>query len=74
MVIDKGGTEARRFRVAGSGTTLLYAPTGQLLFSGGVTASRGHEGASVGSEAITRWVLRGSAPTVHAPVFGCALL
>ena len=74
VIVDRGGKEAERFRVAGSGTTLLYAPSGQLLFSGGVTVSRGHDGASVGGEAIDSFVLHGTASVSHAPVYGCSLL
>jgi hypothetical protein len=52
----------------------LYAPTGKLLFSGGITASRGHEGDNVGRSAIVSFILNGHAPVNHTPVFGCSLL
>jgi hypothetical protein len=74
VIVDRGGKEAGRFRVAGSGTTLLYSTTGQLLFRGGVTASRGHDGESVGEEAITSLVLGKPASVCRTPVYGCALL
>ena len=41
VIRDQGGGEAHRFDVEGSGHVLLYAPSGKLLFSGGITASRG---------------------------------
>src|SRR5712671_6320482 len=43
---DAGGAEASRFGVATSGAVVLYDPQGRLLFKGGVTAARGHEGDS----------------------------
>ncbi len=74
VMLDRDGVEARRFHVLGSGTALLYSPSGHLLFSGGMTSSRGHEGDSVGREAITSFVLHGTASVARTPVFGCALL
>jgi len=71
---DPGGQEARRFDVKGSGHTLLYSPTGKLLFSGGITPSRGHEGDNPGRSAIVSLVLTGHALVDHTPVFGCSLL
>jgi hypothetical protein len=74
VIRDQGGQEAHRFDVKGSGHTLLYAPSGRLLFSGGITASRGHEGDNVGRSAIVSFILTGHAPVSHTPVFGCSLL
>jgi hypothetical protein len=74
VVRDQGGVEARRFGVKGSGHTLLYDPSGKLLFSGGITASRGHEGDNPGCSAIVSFVLYGHALVNHTPVFGCSLL
>jgi hypothetical protein len=71
---DQGGREAHRFDVEGSGHVLLYAPSGKLLFSGGITASRGHEGDNVGRSAIVSFILDGHSPVSHTPVFGCSLL
>ena len=74
VVRDEEGVEARRFNVIGSGHALLYAPAGRLLFSGGITASRGHEGDNPGQDSIVNFVLRGQSDVTHTPVFGCALL
>jgi hypothetical protein len=71
---DEEGVEARRFGVKGSGHTLLYGATGKLLFSGGITPSRGHEGDNLGSSAIVSFVLSGNALVSQTPVFGCSLL
>jgi hypothetical protein len=74
VIRDPGGREAHRFDVEGSGHVLLYAPSGQLLFSGGITASRGHEGDNAGSSAVVSFILKGHAAINHTPVFGCSLL
>ena len=74
VIRDQGGREAHRFDVTGSGHALLYAPSGKLLFSGGITASRGHEGDNAGRSAVVSFILDGHAPVNHTPVFGCSLL
>jgi hypothetical protein len=74
VIRDQGGGEAHRFDAEGSGHVLLYAPSGKLLFSGGITASRGHEGDNVGRSAIVSFILDGHSPVSHTPVFGCSLL
>ena len=74
VIRDQGGREAHRFDVEGSGHALLYAPSGKLLFSGGITGSRGHEGDNAGRSAVVSFVVNGHAPVNHTPVFGCSLL
>lgn len=73
ITVDQNGQEARRFGVLTSGETLLYGVNGQLLFSGGITASRGHSGDNVGRSAIESIVLKGSMERRQTPVFGCSL-
>src|SRR5438067_9702551 len=43
ILTDVDGVEAARFGAETSGHTLLFDRDGRLLFSGGITASRGHE-------------------------------
>ena len=74
VVVDRDGREAGVFGVKGSGHTLLYDAAGRLVFSGGITPSRGHEGENPGSSAIASFVLQGTAPVSRTPVFGCPLL
>ncbi len=74
VVTDRDGQEAGRFGVQGSGHVLLYQPSGQLVFSGGITPSRGHEGDNLGRSAIVSLVLQGYSPVNHTPVYGCPLL
>jgi hypothetical protein len=72
---DRGGAEAARFGVQTSGHTLLFDARGALLFSGGLTASRGHEGESLAFDHLLALLKRDSTPSSApaAPVFGCAL-
>jgi hypothetical protein len=72
-VLDVDGEEAHLFRALTSGLTELYAPDGRLLFSGGITAARGHEGDSVGRAYIPAALEGSRLPHPNAPVFGCAL-
>ena len=70
---DDDGVEAARFGAATSGFTVLYAPDGRLLFKGGLTASRGHEGDSFGQRRIVSLLTTGTADRSDSPVFGCTL-
>ena len=56
VVSDHDGRKAQNFGVSTSGHSLLYAADGRLVFSGGITASRGHAGDNDGSDAIMRLV------------------
>lgn len=74
LAVDDGGVEAKRFDLRTSGETRLYAADGKLVFQGGITASRGHEGDNPGSAAVLDIVQGGTADVLHStPVFGCAL-
>ena len=71
---DVDGHEAALFGAETSGYVLLYDTQGQLLFSGGITASRGHAGENAGENAIIS-MLAGKAPGLQrTPVYGCSLL
>ncbi|MBI4717715.1 MAG: hypothetical protein HY763_07930 [Planctomycetes bacterium] len=73
LVVDPGGGEARRFGAATSGCTLLYDAEGRLVFHGGITAARGHEGDNAGKSAILSWLSGAAAEPQETPVFGCPL-
>ena len=52
---------------------MWFDAKGQRLYSGGITASRGHEGDSVGGDAVAA-LLRGEPTrTAGLPAFGCRL-
>jgi len=70
---DPGGQEAQRFNATVSGQTVLYNLRGELLFSGGITMARGHEGDNSGRSAIEA-LLSGAEPSqCHTAVFGCPI-
>lgn len=73
IIQDIEGAQAQVFHLLTSGHTQLYNPSGQLLFSGGVTESRGHEGKNRSTDKILT-LLHGEASTLQeSPVFGCPL-
>jgi hypothetical protein len=71
-ILDDDGREAARFGALTSGHVILFAADGRRLFSGGVTAGRGHRGGNPGRDALLAALRDGSA-AVNAPVFGCPL-
>jgi hypothetical protein len=58
-VADPDGEEAQRFGAATSGHVLLFDPAGELRFSGGITASRGHVGDNDGCDRLIRLLTAG---------------
>jgi hypothetical protein len=74
MNVDENGVEAQRFRSETSGQVALYSAEGTLLFSGGITGSRGHSGDNEGRSAILSILATGKAPKIQTPVFGCPLV
>jgi len=73
VMTDLDETEADLFNAQVSGQTMLYDKSGKLLFSGGITASRGHPGDNAGRSSIISFVSEGAAQQNRTPVFGCAL-
>jgi hypothetical protein len=73
VAADPGGASARRFAGRSSGHVVLYAPDGHLMFAGGVTPSRGHDGDSVGLEALRDAAFGRPLDRVVTRVFGCSL-
>jgi hypothetical protein len=73
VVKDSDGIEAHLFNAATSGHALLYDTQGQLLFSGGITGSRGHFGDNVGQSAIVAIVNAEAPDHTETSVFGCPL-
>jgi hypothetical protein len=70
---DLDGQEARLFDASTSGQTLLFSPAGDQLFSGGITAARGHEGDNAGLTRLLALVDNPRAGAATSPVFGCPL-
>ncbi|MEX0886092.1 MAG: hypothetical protein WD009_06595 [Phycisphaeraceae bacterium] len=74
VVSDEQAGATRTFGVSISGHVLYYDGAGQLRFSGGVTASRGHEGRSYGQTALEHAVTGVGGEMAEAPVYGCPII
>ncbi len=75
VLADIDESAARIFGAETSGHVLFYDASGTLRYSGGITASRGHEGPNAGSDAIS--TAMGSDHPSHPSqclTFGCPLL
>jgi hypothetical protein len=73
VLSDVDGAEAQRFGAETSGHTFLFDSTGQLLFNGGITASRGHSGDNAGESAIVSLINDHTSKRLQTFVFGCSL-
>ncbi len=70
---DPDGVEIRRFGAVTSGQVLVYNPAGALIFSGGITAARGHAGDNLGPDTILTLLRGGKGDRNRTAVFGCSL-
>jgi hypothetical protein len=73
IVTDVEGEEARLFGAETSGHAELFDATGHRIFSGGITASRGHAGDNAGETAIESLVKNRPVTQKSTLVFGCSL-
>ena len=73
VIQDINGRISRSFNLQTSGATLLYNQQGNLVFSGGITSARGHEGDNAGSQAISEIVSGNTSPINRTGIFGCHL-
>ncbi|MGF1580943.1 MAG: hypothetical protein ACFCD0_16385 [Gemmataceae bacterium] len=71
--MDEAGHETKLFRATVSGHVVLYRPSGRRVFSGGITGSRGHEGANAGRTALMEWICDQASQVRETPVYGCPL-
>lgn len=74
LVVDVDAKLARQFHVTTSGQTLLFSPAGKLLFCGGITTARGHEGDNTGESAIVALLTGKRTDVLRTPVFGCPIV
>lgn len=70
---DVDGEQARRFGATVSGHVVIYDPGGGLLFRGGITGARGHEGDNPGRSQASAAILRSQGDGA-SPTFGCDLM
>lgn len=73
VVRDDDGLEARRFGAETSGQTMLYDEGGTLVFSGGITGARSHQGDNDGRRALVALLNHKDPPRSWTNVFGCSL-
>jgi hypothetical protein len=73
-VEDRNGVEARRFGAHTSGHVVIYGASGELIFSGGITGSRGHVGDNTSlARALSALAGRPGGAPETCPVYGCCL-
>lgn len=76
VILDHRGEAARALGMRTSGHVQAFSPDGSLVFSGGVTPSRGDLGPCAPLEVLSALASRpaeGNGPPAAAPVFGCQL-
>jgi hypothetical protein len=73
VIRDKDSSIAKQLQAETSGSVILYDATGRLLFHGGITASRGHEGSSFGLQALTNLLNEKNNKILSSNVYGCGL-
>ena len=73
VLTDENGIEAARFGAETSGHTLVFDREGKLLFSGGITATRGHVGYNAGENAALAALRQQTPDRAGTAVFGCSL-
>lgn len=70
---DVEGEVALRFGAMTSGTVLVLDEGGDVLFTGGVTPQRGHEGVNSGAQSVLAHLQAAPGAQPTHPVFGCGL-
>lgn len=73
IVRDNDGRAANTFGAATSGHVVVYDRDGRLVFSGGITGSRGHVGNNDGRRDLIAALRSGRDDTHEHPIFGCGL-
>ena len=73
VAFDPDGRVAILLHADVSGETHVYAANGRLIFRGGVTGARGHEGDNEGRRAVLALLTTPPEAVVTTPVFGCFL-
>jgi hypothetical protein len=71
--IDEDGLMAKQLGLSASGQIQLFSAQGELIYNGGITAGRGHEGDNAGEQAVIDLLLKGGSDRKSAPVFGCPI-
>lgn len=73
-VVDPQGRMAEKLGSLVSGAVVAYDQNGSLVFQGGLTATRGHDGPSVGFDSLVALANQEATPELcRTPSFGCSL-
>jgi len=73
-ILDWDSAESQLFGAVTSGHVMLFAPTGELVFSGGVTIGRGHEGDAIGKCALSEALRGKNAANDRFQIYGCPIM
>jgi len=73
IISDQNGKIAELLGMSTSGAVCLYDKDGNLRYSGGITASRGHEGDNHGKSIILSQVLGKTTGMEKGIVYGCPI-
>lgn len=73
MTIVDDGKEAALFGAKTSGHAALFSKEGRLLFEGGITGSRGHEGDNVGRASLEDILRNRKSLVASTDVYGCGI-
>lgn len=73
VIPDQDCRESVRFGALTSGHVTLYDTSGVLMFAGGMTPARGHQGNNPGFDRLCAVILGHEPRRRSSPVFGCAL-
>ncbi len=73
IFVDDENKEAKIFMANTSGEILLFKRGGALIYHGGITSSRGHEGDNHGKTLISNYLKTGRMPGEEGQAFGCSL-
>lgn len=73
MIKDENGELAQSFGMSTSGDIRLYSSNRHLLFAGGITASRAHEGECAATDKLFSRIRGESSQYFEYPVFGCPI-
>lgn len=73
VMIDEEGQQAKLFGGTTSGQVFLYNPQNELIFTGGITESRGHAGDNIGESTIIALINNRPAEIKKTAFFGCLI-
>lgn len=71
---DTDGEMLSAFDAKTSGETFVYGENTELIFHGGITPSRGHEGTNAGRVAVAELLGGRTEKSCTTPIFGCPLV